>query len=397
MRWASTVSLRPSLAQAVDEAAGAIRTQLDTSAPDLLVVFVSEHHRREYARVPDLVAARLEPGRLIGCSAGGVIGGGREVEGRPGLSMTAAVLPDVEVIPFHVPGERAPTPGAPREAWEALVGVAAAGRPQLLLLADPFSFDTERFLPGLDAALPESAKVGGLASGGREPGENALWLGRRVHRDGLVGVALTGDVALDTIVAQGCRPIGEPMFVTKCDRNVLLEVDGRRPLVVLEALHQSLDARDRELFRHSLFVGIVMHADRSEYRQGDFLIRNIMGLDPRTGALAVGALLRPGMVVQLHLRDAHTSAADLETLLTDYEQGGAAPPAGSLLFSCLGRGMHLYGRPDHDTGLFRRHLHDVPLGGFFCNGEVGPVRGTTFLHGYTSSFGLFRTRAGRSG
>jgi small ligand-binding sensory domain FIST len=389
MRWASTVATSPDLERAVSEAAAEVRVGLGEAPPDLAIVFVSQHHEDGYARVPALLRAALAPAHVIGCSAGGVIGGGREVERRAGVSLTAAALPGVDVAPFHVAPDGCPGEGAAPEAWHRLLGVSASREPQLLVLADPFTFDAEHFVAGVDTAFPGGTTIGGLASGGHAPETNALYLDDAVHRTGLVGVALGGDVRVDTIVAQGCRPIGDPMFVTRCDRNVLMELDGRRPLEILEELVSKADARDRELFAHSLFLGIVMREQQHEYHQGDFLIRNVVGLDRTTGVLAIGALLRTGAVVQFHLRDARTSAEDLETLLAGH-RGGA--PAGALLFSCLGRGVHLYGRADHDTEAFRAHLGDVPLGGFFCNGEIGPVHGTTFVHGYTSSFGLFRPR-----
>jgi small ligand-binding sensory domain FIST len=276
--------------------------------------------------------------------------------------------------------------------WEDLVGIVRSRRPAFLLLPDPFTFDSETLVAGLDAAFPESPKIGGLASGGREPGANALYLGDTVYRAGAVGVALAGNVEVDTVVAQGCRPIGEPMFVTRADQNVLQALDGQPALAVLQELLATADARDRQLFANSLFLGVVMK-EQEAYRQGDFLIRNLLGIDGKSGAIAVGAALRTGMVVQFHLRDAATSAQDLDAVLARYQEGPPSRPAGSLLFSCLGRGVHLYGEPDHDTATFRRHLGPVPLGGFFCNGEIGPVHGSTFLHGYTSSFGLFRGRA----
>jgi small ligand-binding sensory domain FIST len=279
----------------------------------------------------------------------------------------------VTIAPFHV--TQPIVPAVPTDAT------------QFVICPEPFSFDVERFLHALDAARPGATVVGGVASGARQQGANALFLDDRTHREGLVGISLTGDVVIDTVVAQGCRPIGEPMFVTRAERNLLQEIDGRSAAAVLSDLHRRASARDKELFKQSLFLGIVMREQES-YRQGDFLVRNVLGMDGRTGAIAVGALLRPGMVVQFHLRDARTSAEDLDTMLGRY----AGTPAGSLLFSCLGRGTHLYGRPDHDTEALRRRLGDVPLGGFFCNGEIGPVQGTTFLHGYTSAFGLFRPR-----
>ena len=394
MKWASTVSDDPRLEVALRGAAAELRAQLGTASPDLVVAFVSGHHEADFERVPALMAAALGGGLLLGCSAGGVIGGGREVEQRPGLSLTAASLPGVELRPFHLAANALPACPDDVVAWERLLGVPSANEPHFVLLPDPFSFDAEEFLRSVDRAYPRSRKIGGLASGGRNPGANALFLDRRVHRSGLVGVALHGNVEVDTIVAQGCRPIGQPMFVTACERHLLLELDGQPALQALQRLYDELDAADQELARHSLFLGIVMSENRQEYQQGDFLIRNLMGLDPTRNALAIGALLRENSVVQFHLRDARTSARDLEQMLAGYQAAGQAErPQGALLFSCLGRGVYLYGEPDHDTSAFQRHLGEIPLGGFFCNGEIGPVQGTTFLHGYTSAFGLFKSRA----
>jgi small ligand-binding sensory domain FIST len=388
MKWSSTVSTEADLDAALDETVARVRADLGR-APDLAVAFVSPHHQARYADLPRRLGRTLGARVMVGCSAGGVIGGGHEVEENPGLSLTAAALPEVELTPFHV----ADLDELMRhESWRRLLPVTSRPAPSFLLLADPFTFDAETFIQGLDEGFPSSSKIGGLASGARQPGENALYLGEETHRSGLVGVALSGDVCVDTLVAQGCRPIGDPMFITRSQQNTIYALDGRPPLEVLQELHGRLPRRDQELFRHSLFVGVVMREKSDVYRQGDFLIRNVVGLDAERGALAVGALLGEGTIVQFHLRDAKTSAEDLEEILAHLAPEKRAEARGSLLFSCLGRGKHLYGRVDHDTDAFRRHLGEVPLGGFFCNGEIGPVHGSTFLHGYTSSFGLFRPR-----
>jgi small ligand-binding sensory domain FIST len=394
MRWVSAISTAAPLEAAVREVAATVSRELDVGEgvqPDLAIAFVSEQYQGEYERLPALLRAQLAPRRLLGCSAGGVIGGGREVERRAAVSLTAAMLPGVDVVPFHLESEALPERGAPAAAWERAIGADASRTAALVLLPDPFTFDSEALVAGLDAAFPRSPKIGGLASGGREPGANALYLGDAVYRSGMVGIALGGNVAVDTIVAQGCRPIGDPMFVTRADQHVLYELDGRPALAVLQEILAAADPRDRQRFANSLFLGIVMKEQQS-YRQGDFLIRNLLGIDAKTGAIAVGAGLHTGMVVQFHLRDAETSAQDLDAVLARYHESAARPPAGSLIFACLGRGEHLYGEPDHDTAAFRRHVGAVPLGGFFCNGEIGPVHGATFLHGYTSSFGVFRSR-----
>jgi small ligand-binding sensory domain FIST len=395
MRWASAISQERGTAEAIGEAAAVLRSELDGAAPDLVLAFVSPHHAAAYERVPELVARALPGALLCGCTGGGIIGSGHEVERGPALSLTAASLPGVELTPLYFPADAADEADADGAAlWRRRAGVAAEPVPSFLLLPDAFTCDAPALVAGLDAAYPRSCKVGGLASGGARAGHNALFLGAEAHRAGAVGVALTGDITVETIVAQGCRPIGKPYAVTRCEDNAILELDGAPTLEVLKELYDSLPADDRELLRSSLFVGLEMRADSVEFRDGELLVRNIVGSVPELGALVVAAQVHRFQVLQFLLRDAAAAAFDLERLLDAYRASGGAAPAGALLFSCLGRGEGLFGRADHDTDLFREHVGGVPMGGFFCNGEIGPVGGTTFLHGYTSSFGLFRGKSG---
>jgi len=389
MRWASALSRKPEADEALAEAAGSLERDLGGLPADLLLAFVSAHHLPAAERLGTGLVRRFPGALLAGCSAGGVIGAAREAEEGPALSLTAAALPGVTLSAFHAETSGLPEPGD-RAAWRRLAGVDPGARPKLLLLADPFTLDASALVAGLDGAYPGAPKFGGLASGGRRPGEHRLWLGPQVHRSGVVGLALAGRLEVDTVVAQGCRPIGQPMIVTRCQDGFLLELDRGKPLQVLDALYQSLEPRDRELMRHSLFVGLDMRMDRVEHDQGEFLVRNIVGAEERSGALAVGAELQPMQVVQFVLRDARTAEEDLRRLLERQARTGAGSPSGALLFSCTGRGSGLFGRPDHDTGLFEEIVGPAPLGGFFCNGEIGPVGGRTFLHGYTSAFALFR-------
>ncbi|HEX9603711.1 MAG TPA: FIST N-terminal domain-containing protein [Myxococcales bacterium] len=390
MRWASALSRKERTDEAVADAAAEVRRGLAGASADLVVAFVSPHHLDASARLPAQVEAALPGALLAGCTGGGIIGAGHEVEDAPALSLTAASLPGVRLTPFHLEQHELPE-SADAQEWRDAIDVDPATRPDFLLLADPLTVDAGSVIAGLDAAYPAASKVGGLASGGPVPGANRVFLGARAHRSGAAGVALAGNVAVETIVAQGCRPVGKPMIATRCQGNLLQEVDGRPPIEVLRELYPSLPPRDQELFRHSLFLGIEMR-DSVEYHEGELLVRNLMGMDPRTGALVVGAALQPMHVVQFLLRDARTAEEDLARLL-DRSTARGRPPRGALLFSCLGRGAHLFGRPDHDTDLFRSKVGAVPLGGFFCNGEIGPVGGATFLHGYTSAFALFREAA----
>ena len=393
MRWATAVSRNTSFEAALLECADGVRESLGPGPVTLALAFVTPHFAQFHGKLHEALVESLGPGTLLGCSAGGVIGGGEEVEQTPAITLVAARLPDVTVRPFHLEGDLPDLDGPP-DAWEELLGVARTEEPQFILLADPFSGRPEALLAGLDYAFPGSAKIGGLASGATSPGLNVLFLDSEVHNSGVAGVVLTGNLVVDTVVAQGCRPVGDLMQVTRCDGNIVYELDGQPAFSTLEELFAGMDQRDRELAGRSLMLGIVMDEFQEEPKAGDFLIRNLAGIDPKGGAIAVGERLQEGMRIRFHLRDANTSAEDLHAVLTGYE--GTLPNkdaiSGALLFSCLGRGEHLYKKPNFDTSVFKQHLGEIPVGGFFCNGEIGPVGGTTFLHGYTSSFGLFRPR-----
>lgn len=396
MRWASSMSEQTELEEAVGSAAAAIEDQMDGDPVDLALAFISPHHASRYSELPALLLGALPHRTLIGCSAGGVIGGGHEVEQRPGFSLTAARLPGVEIKAFAIERLALPDLDASPRAWHEAIAVPPEPAPHFILLVDPFSFPAEDFLAGLDFAYPESVKIGGLASAAQRPGANALYLDAVTRSSGAVGVALSGDIAVDTVVAQGCRPIGRPMQITKAERNYILQLDGRSPIQVIRELIMSLPEEDRNLARNSLFVGILQNDLATEPERGDYLIRNILGMEPEHGALAIGELLREGQLVRFHLRDARTAAEDVSDLLGRFAtQGTSGEARGALLFSCLGRGMLLYGHPDHDTVVFKEKLGDLPVGGFFCSGEIGPVGGATRLHGYTSSFGIFRSAAAR--
>lgn len=405
MKWANALSMRPSLEAAVDEVTQQAQQALGASA-DLGLVFISATFASEYPRLLPLLQERLPVPHLIGCSGGGVVGcnpkeGTEEIEGEPALSLTLAHLPGVSIQTFHLSTEDLPDLDSSPDAWVELIKVAIADQPQFIILADPIPTKINDLLQGLDFAYPDSVKVGGLASGGAA--SSGLFR-QQLHREGIVGVALSGNIALEAIVAQGCRPIGQPYRITQSERNILLKLEKQAstslsgglsstqtPLEVLQDLIQELSEQDQRLAQNSLFIGVVRNEFKQDLEHGDFLIRGLLGLDPRVGAIAIADSVRPGQRIQFHLRDAQTSAEDLATLLERYQNTSQAKdsPAGALMFSCLGRGQGLYGQPNFDSQLFHRYLN-IPLSGFFCNGEIGPVGGTTCLHGYTSAFGIFR-------
>jgi small ligand-binding sensory domain FIST len=396
---ANALSTHPSLEMAIAELVEQLEGKF-SGTPDLGIIFISAAYSSEFSRLMPLLKSKLSLPALIGCGGGGIIGTNAEgqaieIEGEPAISLTLMQLPGVKVHTFHLPAEDLPDMDSSPDTWVNLVGVAPADNPQFILLADPFSARINDLLAGLDFAYPGAAKIGGLASGGEVGFKSGLFQDYIFHREGTVGVALSGDLVVETIVAQGCRPIGELFQVTRGERNIILEMatanGDKQSLIPLEALRELLDnlnENDRELAQHSLFVGVARNGFKIELETGDFLIRNMLGVDPRLGAVAIGDRVRPGQRLQFHLRDAYTSAEDLEILLQKYHTNSPKTPAGALLFSCLGRGKNLYGKSNFDSQLFQSYMGRIPLAGFFCGGEIGPVGGETFLHGYTSAFGI---------
>jgi small ligand-binding sensory domain FIST len=391
VKWAAATSDEHRCVEALAEITRDLRGGLGDRPPDLGLIFATPHHDAAWPEISDALADAFPDTVWLGCSGGGTLGGGRELEGGGAIAAIAASLPGVKLHPFHLPQDDVPDSESASEFWTGHLGLEPGTTPHFLLLPDPFSCDVKRLISGLDHAFPAGTKVGGLASGAQAPGENTLFVGGQLHRNGAVGVALTGNVEVETIVAQGCRPIGHPMFITGCNGPFITELDGRKPLEVLQELHETLSPDDQELFRFSLFLGLVMRAHQVEYGHGDFLIRNLAGIEPESGAVAVGAEVEANQVVQFHLRDAATSTDDLRAHLEACDL--RTPPNGALLFSCLGRGENLYGEPGHDSAAFLSRFGEVPLAGFFCNGEIGPIQGETYLHGYTSVFAMFRPKS----
>ena len=241
MKWATAISRSTSFEEAVLECAEDVTLCLGGGQVSLVLAFATPHFADYYPRLHTLVDHYLQPTAFLGCSGGGVIGGGEEVEHAPAVTLAAARLPEVRVEPFHT-SHPLPDLDGPPGAWERLVGARAQDEPQFVLLADPFSARAGALLAGLDYAFPDSPKIGGLASGATSPGLNALLLDDEVFAEGTVGVTLSGDLAIDTAVAQGCRPVGELMRVTGCRGNFLYELDGRPALEVLRELFTTLDA-----------------------------------------------------------------------------------------------------------------------------------------------------------
>jgi small ligand-binding sensory domain FIST len=391
MQFASALSRELQTDAAVTEVLQAVAQQLPEQHADVSFVFASPHHLKALQNLLPSVQERLSSPILLGCTGGGVIGDRREVENRPALAVMGAHLPGVTVTPFHI--EQTDLEESWSESyWQQRLSITTSAEPTFVLLPDPFSIDAQKLLETFNSTFPQRPVLGGLASGGQSPGSCALFFnGEVVH--GAVGAVLTGNFLLRTVVSQGCKPIGQPQVITRCDGQVIHELGGRPALEVIRETLGELSPEDQALARTALLMGRVIDEYKDEFQRGDFLIRTLMGADPTSGAIAVGDTFRAGQTVQLHVRDAMTAREDLHLLMDTLTPELASRPArGALLFSCNGRGAHLYGEPDHDSRVVTDTTGAIPMAGFFCNGEIGPIGNTNFLHGFTASIGIFQEK-----
>jgi small ligand-binding sensory domain FIST len=385
MKIAAAASTLPDASAAATEAATRAAEELEGAAADFAFTFFSAEHAEQAEAIASVIREVLAPAALLGCTTEVVVGGGHEFEGGPAVAVWAANLPGASVETFVAGLQQMPD-------GEAIIGFPILGEPAnaIVLVADPFTFPTQNFLSQLNEDHPKLPIIGGMCSGGAAPGQHALIEGARVVTSGAVGALIRGSVAVRTVVSQGCKPIGDPYSITAASGPVINQLAGRPPMARLQEAVRGLHEQDQALVGGGLHVGVVIDEYKSDLGPGDFLIRNVMGANRDTGALAVGDYISPGQTVQFHLRDSTAAGAELSHLLEKEKEAlNGRKVAGVLMFTCNGRGTRFFGVADHDVTSVESHLGPLPVAGMFCAGEIGPVGGRNFIHGFTASLALF--------
>jgi len=388
MRFASSIAVTSDAQEAVEQLLDPIDRSITPGMVDLVFLFITGHYEDDVEHILERTTETFPHAVMVGCSACGAIGVDREVEGSPAMSLVVGSLPNVRICPFAL---RQPELLAAQTVhdWERIVGVSPESDPTFIAMGDPFRLNILGFVDQINHAYAGAPLLGGVASAADKPEGNMLFLNGEVFREGVVGVALTGDVVVEGVVSQGCKPIGKHFVITKGQRNVIQELGGHPPLHQLETVLSGLSKDEKKLAKQSLLVGRVIDEYKGQFAGGDFLIHGIIGADRQSGAIAIAGHVRVGTTIQFQVRDAASADQNLRESLTPHAD---AITKGALLFACAGRGKRMYPDTGHDVGVFREIVGGVPLAGFFCGGEFGQVGGRNFVHGFSTSIAMFREK-----
>jgi small ligand-binding sensory domain FIST len=363
------------------EAAARAALGLGGAPCDVALVFAGQDNLAHAGVGLEAVHERLHPAALAGCGAQGVVGTAREVE-TGGVVVWAASLGEGRAEPFHL---EAVVAGEGRLAITGMPDVS--DDEALVMFVDPYTFPAEALLAEIARSSPGVPVVGGLAAAESSPA--ALFHDASVAPTGAVGVVLS-DVPVHCTVSQGASPIGPEMVVTACDGNVIEELASRPALDrLMDAIRLELSPDEQALATQGLLIGIVIDENQPEYSRGDFLVRALMSVDEHERTVTVGERVRVGQTVRLHVRDAASADIDLRSALERATRELDRPAAGALMFTCNGRGSHMFGSAGHDADALAREIGPAPAAGFFCAGEIGPVGARSFVHGFSTSVALF--------
>lgn len=373
----------------LQEWAEATRVRMGQKPVTLGLVFMTPQFFNDAPQTLEILRVHARVPLLVGCSSAGLVVGHEELEESPGLVLGLYSLPGAELKAFHFTQsqvEEASGPGF----WPRETGVRPDQTNGWLVFADPFHMDGEAWLEGWNEAYAPTPVVGGLAGGEPKEQRTQIYLNGDVWEEGGVAVSIGGDVTLESVISQGCTPIGETWTITKAEGNLIHEIGNRPAYQVLAETFNALSPEQQKRAQGNMLVGLVINEYQEEFHRGDFLVRSLLGGDPSSGILAVGARPRAGQSVRFQCRDAAAATEDMVLLLErTRKQMGDRPIYGACLCCCNGRGQRLFGVPSHDATLAQQHVGPVGLTGFFCNGEIGPVGDRSFLHGYTASLALF--------
>ncbi|MGB0712721.1 MAG: FIST signal transduction protein [Gammaproteobacteria bacterium] len=350
--------------------------QLGPVPPDanLGFLYLSDHHGADAEAIVELLRLQTGVSHWTGTVGMGVIATGTEYYDGPALSILIGAFEPDSFRCFHS-GGRDLKPLTEGEAeW-----LSGSSQHFAVVHGDPRNMAVPLMIEAMGSEIPGGFSVGGLASSNTD---HFPLIAGTVASAGLSGVVFNESTQVSTALTQGCSPISAPVEVTESLKNILVTLGGRPALEVMKEAMGEMLARDLNKAAGYIFAGLPVEGSDT----GDYMVRNLVGVDPDNGLVAIGETIETGRNVMFCRRDGQTAQDDLLRMIQDIrKRAGERPIRGGLYFSCLGRGRHMFGEASRELGIIQQELGDVPIAGFFANGEISHSR----LYGFTGVLTLF--------
>ncbi|MDA0711987.1 MAG: FIST C-terminal domain-containing protein [bacterium] len=365
--------------KAARKAVEAAMAEAGVKKADLVILFATYHHLDLIQRVVTLAMTLCDTQHVVGCSAMGVLTDARENDREPGIAALVMAGEDLDPIVVCDRGNQAGV-----GLGEKLLPFASEDA--LFVMMPGLFGDPARQMQQLTDRVGNLPIVGGISSPNPYEDKQARclqWSGLEIGEDLVSGVLLRG-ASFAIGVAQGCQPFGQAYTITQCEGQVIQQLAFAPAVDALKEAMDTLTEDEKSHLRRNIFIGLAMDEYAIERKRGDYLIRNLMGIEERSGALGINESVSVGQTVQFNLRTPNAAHEDMMLVMKRLkEQREGVSGVCGLYFNCMGRGFGLYGQPDHDVLVIRKQLGAFPLAGFFGSAELAPVRARNFVHSYT--------------
>jgi small ligand-binding sensory domain FIST len=375
-------SSNASTERAAEQAAIEAMAQAGISRADAVVVFFTAEHASRSEPLLSTLARVTHSDRIVGSSGTGVLTGAGEIEGQNGMAVLVFASDQLQSRPFLFE----PLREHDEEIGANIAQIAGADQSSLLaLFPDTYNGQPHQLLRSMDQRIGFVPVVGAGSSESGAAQATYQVCGERCRSNSVAGLQLSGSFDALIDITQGCQPITEPMVITKAEGNVIFEIDDRPALEIFAKLLKGPIAEDLRRALMFIFVGLpVVDPHEGTIGPGQYLVRNIIGLDPKNGAVGIADQAREGQSMIFALRDGQRAREDLNQMLERQARKLAGrTPAFGLYFNCCARGHSLYGMPGIDTAYIRQALGDFPLLGTFGGYELAPLGGKNHLFAYT--------------
>lgn len=367
-----------------DEAWAEVRASIQETLGDqvkTLIVYVSLEFRKHFKDMRRYAAASFPHATFFGASSGGLLSGDRELEEGPAIvAMAGSYDSRSHFESVYIPSDGGADAVLRAVEWHDVRGIVA--------LCDPFSADADKLLIQIKELAPKAPIVGGILLGGEKSGDHALWTEQGVFDEGSVLLLVRGAARIAPLVSQGATPVSDPLIVMSRRAHVIDMFDAGKPIEVVRGILSKHPRSEWDRINRSIVLGIGVTEGAVDEGE-NFVLGEVIGVDPSTGSVAVAAVLEDFQVVRFLVRDPAAARADLSRHLMLYGSLGNRERVRAIFSFISGeRGLSFFRTPNHDARSLAEISDTSSHCGIFCGSEIGPVGAQTYVQSFTATAGL---------